>query len=129
MYSMNVTTKGSFDEVKARTIEELKKEGFGVLTEINVQQTLKEKLGIEKNPYVILGACNPALANRALEAEPDIGVLLPCNVVVRQESNNDITISIMNPEAALGLIDNPEVTSVAKEAGEKLGRVKANLET
>jgi len=129
MYSMNVTINGDFSEVIEKIKEELKNEGFGVLTEINVKQTLKNKLGVEKNPYIILGACNPALANRALTAEPDIGVLLPCNVVVRQEDNNDITVAIMDPQAAMGIIDNPEVTAVANEASEKLRRVKAKLES
>ena len=83
MYGFNVTVAGTMDEVREKVIGELQKEGFGVLTEIDVAATLKKKIDVDRKPYVILGACNPALANQAINADPDIGLLLPCNVVVR----------------------------------------------
>ena len=124
MYGFNVTVSGSFDDVKQRVTEELAKEGFGVLTEIDVKATLKKKLDIDKRPYTILGACNPVLANQALDAEPDIGLLLPCNVVVREEADGSINVGFMDPQAVLKLVNKKEVEVLAGQVREKLQRVK-----
>jgi uncharacterized protein (DUF302 family) len=106
---------------------ELQKEGFGVLTEIDVQATLKKKLDTDMPPYRILGACNPAFAHRALAAEPSIGLLLPCNVVVRQETGGAVVVEIMDPNAVLDLVGRPEIGAIAAEVRARLQRVLAAL--
>jgi len=127
MYGFSVSVKDSFDDAIIRVTEELSKEGFGVLTEINVQATLKKKLDIDKRPYTILGACNPALANQAIDAEPDIGLLLPCNVLVREEEDGSVTVSFMDPAAVLTLVDKAGIAELAGQVKEKLERVRDAL--
>ena len=123
-YGFSVTVPLPYAQAVERTREELAREGFGVLTEIDVAATLKKKLDVEFRPYVILGACNPGMAHRALSAEPDIGLLLPCNVVVRAgEAEGTSEVLAMDPEAALSLAGNPEIAPVAKAVGEQLRRV------
>jgi uncharacterized protein (DUF302 family) len=126
-FSFGTRVPGTVATVRPHVEAALKAEGFGVLTEIDVQATLKAKLGVERAPYVILGACNPPLANRAIEADPSVGTLLPCNVVLREDGSETI-VEAMDPMAALGLIDDPDVRPVAAEARDRLARVIASLE-
>ena len=116
-----------FDDAIETVTEELGKEGFGVLTEIDVQATLKKKLGEDMRPYRILGACNPPLAHQAVTAVPEIGLLLPCNVLVREDDNGKVHVSFMDPGSVLGLVDNPDVEPLAAQVKEKLERVLAAL--
>lgn len=123
-YTFTATTPGPIDEVRARVESALKDEGFGVLTEIDVAATLKAKLGLERPPYLILGACNPRLAASALEIDPSIGALLPCNVVLRQPDEGSGTIvEIQDPVVALGISGAAGVAPIAAEAAERLRRV------
>ena len=123
MYGFNIQVKGGFDDTVKRVTEALKTEGFGVLTDIDVQATMKAKLGIDGKPYRILGACNPPLAHKAISADPDIGLLLPCNVVVREDAQGKIVVGFMDPIAVLKLTDNPAITEIAKDVRARLERV------
>ena len=127
MYGFNVTLTDSFDNVVRRVTEALKTEGFGVLTDIDVQATMKAKLNLDGAPYRILGACNPPLAHKAITADPDIGLLLPCNVVVREQPDKKINVGFMDPIAVLKLTDNPAITEMAKAVRGKLERVRDKL--
>jgi len=127
MYGFNVKFNGSFDDAITRVTEELQKEGFGVLTEIDVKATMKKKLDIDKLPYKILGACNPELANQALTAEPDIGLLLPCNVVVREEEDGSVIVAFMDPAAVMTLVEREGVEQLAGEVKARLERVRDGL--
>jgi uncharacterized protein (DUF302 family) len=109
-----------YQEAVKNVTAALKGEGFGVLTEIDVKATLKKKLDIDFRPYVILGACNPPLAYRALTAEREIGLLLPCNVIVYEQDDGSTVVSALNPMVALGVVDNPELEDVAAEVTKKL---------
>lgn len=130
MRTTKVAYEGTTDRDYERTVEAcreaLSREGFGVLTEIDIQATLKKKLGVDVEPHVILGACHPPSAHRALTAAPEVGVLLPCNVTVARERGKTV-VRAMNPESALTMIDNPEVAAVAEEVGSALRRVVSSV--
>ncbi len=125
-YTLNEKTPLPFDEAVERVREELKSEGFGVLCEIDVQATLKEKLAVEGEPYTILGACNPPLAHRALEAEPELGALLPCNVIV-YERDGDTHVAAVDPERMLSIVGNEQLTPIAAQVKRRLGDVVARV--
>lgn len=121
-YTVSTSTDLSFEEAVARVREQLAADGFGVLCEIDVQATLKQKLGVNREPYLILGACNPALAHRALEAEPELGVLLPCNVVIYQE-DSQTRIAAVDAEQMLSIVGNDELAPTATEVRRRLAAV------
>ena len=133
---MRTTTRGygfgtrvalPYDQAIERTRTALKEQSFGVLTEIDVKKTLKEKLDADFRPYIILGACNPPLAHRALGAEPQIGLLLPCNVVVQETVDGGSIVSMLDPKALFSLVDNPAIRPVAEDVEQRLRRVLESL--
>ena len=126
-YTLGKPVSMRFDQALERVTAELAKEGFGVLTEIDVAATLKKKLGKDMPPYTILGACNPQFAHRAIEAEPQIGALLPCNVVVRETASGGTVVEIMDPQAVMQLVDRAEIAEIAAEVRKRLERVLAAL--
>lgn len=129
-FGFGTTVAAPYDAAIAQTRAALKEQGFGVLTEIDVRATMKEKLNAEFRPYVILGACNPALAHQALQADLGIGLLLPCNVIVYDNGDGTSTVEALDPEAALGLVgDNAAIASVAREAKGRLRRALDSLGT
>ena len=126
-YYFNTTLPVSFDDAVTRTIGALKSEGFGVLTDIDVQKTLREKIGGEFGKYRILGACNPKLAHEALQLEDKIGTMLPCNVVVRELPDGRVEVAAIDPVASMQAIDNPRLKEAAAQVAEKLKQVIAQL--
>jgi uncharacterized protein (DUF302 family) len=122
-YAFGKAVALKFDDAVARVTQELAKEGFGVLTEIDVAATMKKKLDVRMPPYKILGACNPQFAHRAIGAEPQIGALLPCNVVVREDAEGKIRVEFMDPIAVMALVGKPEVRPIAAEVRQRLERV------
>ena len=128
-YGLRVTVPVAFTRALERTTAALKAQGFGVITSIDMAQTLKEKLGRARAPYVILGACNPVLADRALAAEPEIGLLLPCNVIVYATTDAMTTVAAMAPLPAMGMIGNEALTALAREADTKLRAALAAIES
>ena len=125
-YAFGKAVNLGFEQAIDAVTQALAKEGFGVLTEIDVAATLKKKLNLDRAPYKILGACNPQFAAKALEAEPQIGALLPCNVVVRQDAGKTL-VEFMDPDAVLELVDKPEIAKIAAEVRRRLERVMAAL--
>lgn len=122
-YYITKSTKGDFDAVVSKVIEKLKDEGFGVLTEIDVANTLKQKLGVEMKHYRILGACNPGFAHKALSVEDKIGVMLPCNVVVQEKDGGEVDVAAIDPRVAMKAVGNPALAEIAAEVAERLSRV------
>jgi len=125
-YGFSKTIDLGFEETINKVTDELKKEGFGILTTIDVKDTLKKKINVDFKKYTILGACNPPIAHRALQAEEELGLLLPCNVIV-YEKNNKTTVSFFDPMIMTKLIDNKKMDPIAKEVKEKLQRVFAGI--
>ncbi len=122
-YSFSKNLDLSFEEAVSNVTEELKKEGFGILTEIDVKDTLKNKLNVDFCKYTILGACNPSFAYKALQVEPRIGTMLPCNVIVREQEDGEIEVAAVDPLASMQAIQNPELQKVAEEIQLKLRKV------
>jgi len=115
-YGMRSEFSGGLEAAEAAITEALKDVGFGILTRIDVAETLKKKIDVDRSPYVILGACNPKLANRALGLEPELGLMLPCNVIVYIDESGNTVVSIIDPAAMVGMIDNPQLSCLVEEA-------------
>jgi uncharacterized protein (DUF302 family) len=127
MYGQHITIAGPFAPALEQVTAALKAEGFGVLSDIDIQKAMKDKLGVDMPAYRILGACNPPLAHRALQAEPEIGLLLPCNVTVRELPDGRIGVGFLDPQLMVQMTSNPGVNGVADEAGQRLERVRQAL--
>jgi uncharacterized protein (DUF302 family) len=127
MYYFSTRLQGDTSKIEQQVVEALQEEGFGVLSEIDVQATLKKKLDIDGRYYKILGACNPPLAHQAITAEPDIGLLLPCNVLVREEEDKSVVVAFMDPAAVFTLIGRDDVAPLAEEVRSRLERVREAL--
>jgi uncharacterized protein (DUF302 family) len=126
-YYFSKKIHGSFDEALQKVTTSLKDEGFGILTEIDVKQTLKKKLDVDFRNYKILGACNPPFAYKALQAEDKIGTMLPCNVIVQEEKEGEIEVAAVDPVASMKAIDNPELFGIAQKVRDKLKKVVMSL--
>jgi uncharacterized protein (DUF302 family) len=126
-YYFSKTLRMPFDQAVEKVTEELKKEGFGILTDIDVKETLKKKLNLDFQKYKILGACNPPFAHKALQAENKIGLMLPCNVVVQETSDHEIEVAAIDPIASMLAVENPKLKEVAEEVRIKLKMVVDNL--
>ena len=126
-YYFNKTISGNFDDVIVKVTDELKKEGFGILTEIDVKETLKKKLDVDFKKYKILGACNPPFAYKALQAEDKIGAMLPCNVIVIEQAPGQIEVAAIDPIASMQAVGNPNLGKVASEVQSKLRKVVESL--
>lgn len=126
-FYINRSVTGDFDSAIGRVIEALKAEGFGILTDIDVRQTMKAKIGVDFRPYRILGACNPALAHEALAAEDKIGAMLPCNVIVQQHDNGVVEVAAIDPVATMAGVGNPALSKLAAQVREKLERAVSSL--
>ena len=126
-YYSTKTVARSFDEILAKLTDELKKEGFGILTEIDVKETLKKKLNVDFRRYKILGACNPPLAYQALQAEDKIGILLPCNVIIQEKGDGQVEVSAIDPMETMKVVGNPKLAALAEQVQAKLKRVVANI--
>jgi uncharacterized protein (DUF302 family) len=126
-YYFSKTVKGSFEEVLEKVTASLKNEGFGILTEIDVRETLKKKLDVDFRKYKILGACNPPFAYEALQAEDKIGIMLPCNVIVQEMDENDIEVAAVDPIASMKAVENQELYGIATQVQEKLKNIVHNL--
>jgi len=126
-YHFTKKLDASYDEAIARATEELKKEGFGILTEIDVKEALKKKLDVDFRKYKILGACNPSFAYKALQAEDKIGTMLPCNVIVQETDDGKVEVSAIDPIASMQAIDNQSLGDIAKQVREKLKKVIDNI--
>ena len=122
-YYFSTTFDGSFDDAIEKVTAELKKEGFGVLTEINVTETLKKKLDVDFKKYRILGACNPEFAHKALTTEDKIGTMLPCNVIVEENEDGSIEVSAVNPASSMQAVENDKLTPIASEVGDRLKKI------
>jgi uncharacterized protein (DUF302 family) len=126
-YYFTTTINGNFNDIKERITELLKNEGFGVLTEIDIKQTLKNKLNVDFKKYTILGACNPTFAHKALQAENKIGTMLPCNIIIQEIAPNSIEVSSINPLVSMQAVKNKQLENIAQEVSNKLQNVINNL--
>ncbi len=126
-YAFRKIVKTSYEKTIELVTQALKEEGFGILTQIDVRDTLKKKLNLDFRKYIILGACNPSFAHQSLQAEREIGLLLPCNVIVYEDDSGNTVVSAIDPESAMSMIDNPKLKDIATQVGSKLRVVIENL--